>query len=1285
MTVTEGKTQPDNVQPIASGSEHVAARDFVTEPENRPLDTASFQEEGSRLRHSEEGSPTHGLAEPDSIRVDQSIPEAAPQDPSVPDIPPSAAVAALETPAISAPSAIPVRKWLLLDGKQGTWQYEPGNSRPRFVEKKFTSRIKDSNEETLLKAARFGHEDILATLLLEQEAGTEFVEPQRRRTPFLLAAEGGYAVIVQLLLDNGARWKVTDSWKRTALHLASLNGRDEVVQLLLHRTAIGVDDKDEQGSTALHLAARSGDEVAIKCLLDHGAVVQMKDKKGNTPLHLAAKKSLAAVETLLRIAATPVDDKSSNNRTPLMQACDRPPSEDSEDIVKLLIHNGAKVSVRDNNEETPLFLAASNGNYRVVELLIQHHAEVNTLNVAGNSALFGPARLGYEETARVLLEGGIDSRVINNDSPTGRTALLESVKYDKANVALLILEKWAENGFEHQNLLQSALFEAALYDSSKVARLLVERGANISEKETVSSKTPVEIANSHSSTKVVALLLEKGGQLFSQGPSLDAHIPQAPSEIDATPLMPVDSKIDLGFGFKSTIVSFSFDRYENSAIVRPPVQSVLYDHNPEAIKTGLQAAAGLDPNGKNFRWLHIPGNNPVWVNNLITRIYKDCRPVEKAAYFQKKCKHLFGEEIWSRHQYQMSSASVAHRRFIRPVCQQIPIDKTDKDNMMMVLPYFHWETTKARDKMTNVIIEAMKSCIGDASPSSTAKLKGLSQALKELERARNPDYDEGETSDSATDYDSSSYYTVTESSTATSSDRRTRRSRNSRFKNEKTNMKDEPEWIADWAGQRDPDTRNVGRSKSAAVTRPEEERRRKRRIEKIAELAQTSRSADDKLVLSYMFHETAPMHFRRTLDQYYYYTLPTTEARDKDQVVTRYFERTWPGDDKLVLMVDQLWLWILDNDTIVTSFPQRWDKAKKQGDRDPDPSNASDIVETVLRHVARTDRRPLESTLDLAELIASKCIGTMFEHPDFANDKLRFSEFFEVSIGNVTNEESKMFDEFTELSKRLATGDHFAADLDMLFNISKETDLIKEIKDIRDELHIISTVLVDQEKVLVEMDAIIRAIKEGKVHEPAESEEDAKDARQASRTQHGLVGNVRRHIETVKALDKQAEKTYLSLNDLLDLKQKQANVSEARSQRQQAQETARQGQTLMLFTVITVFFLPLSFLTTFFQLDIADYVRNGEGQLGLGYISEITFPITAAVVAVSLVLAFRINVATISVKCLKATWRGLKYAAGALLVIALMPFIFGIVFSTSRAESTRRPRETIIEEERYSR
>lgn len=53
---------------------------------------------------------------------------------------------------------------------------------------------------------------------------------------------------------------------------------------------------------------------------------------------------------------------------------------------------------------------------------------------------------------------------------------------------------------------------------------------------------------------------------------------------------------------------------------------------------------------------------------------------------------------------------------------------------------------------------------------------------------------------------------------------------------------------------------------------------------------------------------------RQTLDQYYYQDLASTEIRDRDQVVERYSrQHGWQKHSHRVLMVDELWLWIVDN------------------------------------------------------------------------------------------------------------------------------------------------------------------------------------------------------------------------------------------------------------------------------------------------------------------------------------------------------------------------------------
>lgn len=57
--------------------------------------------------------------------------------------------------------------------------------------------------------------------------------------------------------------------------------------------------------------------------------------------------------------------------------------------------------------------------------------------------------------------------------------------------------------------------------------------------------------------------------------------------------------------------------------------------------------------------------------------------------------------------------------------------------------------------------------------------------------------------------------------------------------------------------------------------------------------------------------DTEPLlHIRRTLDQSYFMNLKDTSQRDKDQVVYR--ATKWQGNLARVVMVDQLWLWILD-------------------------------------------------------------------------------------------------------------------------------------------------------------------------------------------------------------------------------------------------------------------------------------------------------------------------------------------------------------------------------------
>jgi hypothetical protein len=58
--------------------------------------------------------------------------------------------------------------------------------------------------------------------------------------------------------------------------------------------------------------------------------------------------------------------------------------------------------------------------------------------------------------------------------------------------------------------------------------------------------------------------------------------------------------------------------------------------------------------------------------------------------------------------------------------------------------------------------------------------------------------------------------------------------------------------------------------------------------------------------------EVPPLQIRRTLDHYFYSNLDSTSRRDNDQVIQRYTANFVDVDPKM-FMVDQLWLWVLDD------------------------------------------------------------------------------------------------------------------------------------------------------------------------------------------------------------------------------------------------------------------------------------------------------------------------------------------------------------------------------------
>ena len=115
-----------------------------------------------------------------------------------------------------------------------------------------------------------------------------------------------------------------------------------------------------------------------------------------------------------------------------------------------------------------------------------------------------------------------------------------------------------------------------------------------------------------------------------------------------------------------------------------------------------------------------------------------------------------------------------------------------------------------------------------------------------------------------------------------------------------------------------------------------------------------------------------------------------------------------------------------------------------------------------------------------------------------------------------------------------------------LFSIHHEIDLLEEIKDVQDEIDILLSLLYDQESVINRLPGIARKrpwISQGQDWLPSTFQ----------RIHSDLVTNE----EELEAMQRWAGATKSAINNLLNLKQKQANSLEVRSAREAEFETAR--------------------------------------------------------------------------------------------------------------------------------
>ncbi|KAL8667458.1 MAG: hypothetical protein Q9202_000674 [Teloschistes flavicans] len=975
----------------------------------------------------------------------------------------------------------------------------------------------------LIQAAGKGDEakvrDLLAQLYPREEVFKDALRIALQRV-----VGRGHHALTQLVLEQGAEVNEVLDGEISPLHRAAEIGREDILTLLIAKGA-DVNIRDKNRRTPIFPAAQRNHQKALQILLHEGADVNTKGEDYQTlMLCLAAERSeklmkwgMEIIQILLG-AKTDLEAKDKDGRTALLWAA----ATGKESLAKLLLsgetENIADIHATNYRGKTALHLAVENKTNRIplIKLLLGNGANVHAKSDGGWTPLHNAAEKGYEDVASLLLEWGAN---VNTTTSSGMTAL-----------------HWcARNG--HINI---------------VKLLLKQPGIRVHRKDSF-DETPMLGAAQNGHIEIVRLL----------SPANDGTNLSTAARLACN-------------GFQATVIDFGME-HRSMNHRKYPVFDLLYGWDQDKQKPIVTTLVRNIPAQPAFRWIHLPTNNITWVETLITKHFVENGACDVDGF--KALEKLLGQQ---------HRGPTVHSFFMRPLCQRMQPTGRDTSSSRIPVAAAGESQTTAEPTTPVIVLPEQENPTSQNHKTSIHRVDKTSTKNERKSKVYNT------VQSTKTSIPPTKRSKETTEQSATPSKRRADSQRDQR--KAPTDKKLERKGnIVLFMPYLHYETHRNRKMMSSAIKRASSG------DSNIMRQSHQGHTCDEMLIEAYL-RSTPNLHIRRTLDQFYYHAI-STESRDTDQVVYRYTRDK--RKEKKVFMVDQLWLWVLGKDLIITSFPQRWNQPKN------DPLN---VLDGIIEDMNSKTRPPVRSVHDLATLITGRCSG-VFDRHRLGDEDYQFLDMFESSIGQVTNRETELFKNFNDASKdaerwlklqrqrgnpqlKPTPSDRDHIFVDTLLDIGEETALLAETKDIRDELNMISMVLKHQLSVL---DDMMWALLEDAKSQPHMQSE----IKRRYKEQQKLVEV---HIKDVERMDKQAEGIYTSLTHLLDLKQKHANAFEARFARDQAALTGRQGQTIMVFTLVTIVFLPMSFIASVFAIPVRDFPhRDGNPSIPFSYVSKIMF------------------------------------------------------------------------------
>ncbi|KAK1448331.1 hypothetical protein CCUS01_11739 [Colletotrichum cuscutae] len=297
---------------------------------------------------------------------------------------------------------------------EAVWKYTNGNIRPEIL------------NESLYEATDLEKESTVR-LLIDDFKVNPNATGEYYGTALTAAAYDGTLAIVKLLLDRGADVDAPNGW---AIQAAAAEGHYDVVKELLNRGAdvndLTTNENFPQG-TALQVACESGKVEIVTLLLERGANPDLGTGEDTCPIIAAAMKGEQAILELLVKAKAEVNVFGGwDNSTVLINAVINLPVES----LRVLVDAGADVNLADQEADTPLIVAAREGDADSVRFLLDNGADIFHVNEDNENALQSAIQHGDDEDCTAVLVERVSELMaaLSKAMKNGNTAVTEVIR-----------------------------------------------------------------------------------------------------------------------------------------------------------------------------------------------------------------------------------------------------------------------------------------------------------------------------------------------------------------------------------------------------------------------------------------------------------------------------------------------------------------------------------------------------------------------------------------------------------------------------------------------------------------------------------------------------------------------------------------------------------------------------------------------------------------------------------------------------------------------------------------